>query len=173
MRAALTLLTLVSLASCKPPPTDADMGREMLEAKPTRASDPLPSPDSEGAVWKVSAMDANSIIYGVPGSPALMALTCLNDSAPPRVRITRLSPADEGAGALLAFVGNGHIGRIAVDAAEVQGKTIWQGDILAADEKLEPLAGPRQLTATIPGAGMVTLNPSSVPMRWLETCRAG
>ena len=147
------------------------MDRGASQAEPSRASAPLPSPETEGALWTVSAQNSGRIIYGVPGSPALIALTCLGRGAPPRVQITRFSPADEGAGALLALVGNGHIGRIEVDATEIDGRSIWQGDVLAADTRLEPLAGPRQLTATIPGAGMVTLNPSPLPMELISTCR--
>ena len=147
------------------------MDADAPQAEPPRASAPLPSPETEGALWTVSAQNSGRIIYGVPGSPALIALTCLAESAPPRVQISRFSPADQGAGALLALVGNGHIGRIEVDATEVEGKSIWQGDVLAADTRLEPLAGPRQLTATIPGAGMVTLNPSPLPMELISTCR--
>ncbi len=165
------LIALLALTACKPPPADADMARELPEAAPTYASEPLPSPKTEGAVWAVSAKDKNRIVYGVPGDPALMALSCLSDERLPRFQITRMSPADEGAGAMLAFVGNGHIGRLEVDATEVRGQTIWQGETLAADAALEPLAGPRQLTATIPGAGMVTLNPSALPMEFLQNCR--
>ena len=164
---------LGAVAGCKPPPTDADRARALPEAEPSYASAPLPSPETEGAVWTVSAKNEGQIIYGVPGSPALMALTCRKDAGLPRVEITRMSPADEGAGALLALVGNGHMGRIILEATQVEGQTIWQGEALAADTRLEPLAGPRQFTATMPGAGRVTFNPSAVPMQFLETCRAG
>lgn len=174
--AALSWLSLaisvVAVSGCKPPPTDAEMGRDAPEEAPAYASDPLPSPDTEGAVWARSPQNAQRIVYGVPGEPALMALTCLAQGELPRVEITRMSPADEGAGALLALIGNGHIGRMEVDALEVAGRTVWQGTTLAANPALEPLAGPRQLTATIPGAGMVTLNPSTLPMAFLEACRS-
>lgn len=170
------VLCVAAVSACKPPPTDADLERDLPQAAPTYASDPLPSPDTQGAVWALSAKQSDTIIYGIPGSPAIMALACLDGGSDtgdlPRFRITRMSPADEGAGALLALVGNGHIGRVPVDAVEVAGATIWQGDVLAADNALEPLAGPRQLTATIPGAGMVTLNPSALPMKLLDDCRA-
>ena len=136
------------------------------------ASDPLPSPDTQGAVWAVSPQDKDRLIYGVPGAPALVALTCLGDSVAPRLRIARLSPADEGAGALMALVGNGHIGRIAVDALEVNGRRVWQGEALAIDTAFEPLAGPRSLTVTVPGAGMVTVNESEAAMQFLENCRS-
>ncbi|MEO0590127.1 MAG: hypothetical protein AAFZ11_06150 [Pseudomonadota bacterium] len=164
--------SLTALAACKPPPTDAGLKRDAAEEAPAYASDPLPSPDTEGAVWARSPQNAQRIVYGVPGKPALMALTCLSGEGLPRLQVTRMSPADAGAGAILAFVGNGHIGRMDVDAITVTGRIVWQGTTLAADAALEPLAGPRQLTATVPGAGMVTLNPSPLPMEFLEDCRS-
>lgn len=168
---AITFAAVAALAACKPPPTDAGLDRELPEPATDYASDPLPSPQTQGAVWAVSAAGTDRIVYGVRGEPALITLTCQSGKGLPRVQITRLSRADEGAGALLAFVGNGHIGRLEVDAVEVNGRTIWQGETLAADVALEPLAGPRQLTATIPGAGMVRLNPSPLPGQWLQSCR--
>ena len=171
MRPAWALAALtITLAACKPPPTDADMGRDMPEVEPTFASDPLPSPDTEGAVWAEAAEDER-LIYGVPGQPVLLALACLRDTAEPTLRITRLSPADEGAGAMLALVGNGAIGRMEVDATEVSGRSIWQGALPAVDERWEPLNGPREITATVPGAGMVTLNSSPLPAQFLAACR--
>lgn len=150
------------------------MLRDMPEAAPTFASDPLPSPETEGAVWARSQRVEGRIIYGVPGEPALLALECeRDDPTAPTLTITRISPADEGAGALLALVGNGHIGRIAVDATEVNGRLIWLGEASALDEVWEPLAGPRELIATVPGAGMVTLNSSALPAIMIATCRFG
>ncbi|MEE4288641.1 MAG: hypothetical protein V2J14_04665 [Erythrobacter sp.] len=167
----IALVGIVLLAACKPPPTDAGLDRELPEPEPSFASEPLPSPDTEGALWAPSPRDPDRIIYGIPGSPALLSLTCLAGDGLPRLRITRMSPADEGAGALLALVGNGHIGRIEVDAVEVSGTLIWRGEVIAADTALDPLTGPREVTATVPGAGLVTLNPSPLPMQLLESCR--
>lgn len=169
----LALIAVLALAACKPPPTDADLRRAIPEAAPIFASEPLPSPDIEGAVWTFSTQNEARLIYGIPGQPALMALECLDDGALPQLQITRISPADEGAGAMLALVGNGHIGRMEVDAVEVGGRIVWQGTLAAAQTDWEPLAGPRQLTATVPGAGMVTLNPSALPGRMIEACRFG
>lgn len=166
----MAVVALLSLAACKPPPTDADMARDMPADEPTYASDPLPSPDTEGAIWAESA-ETERIIYGVPGQPALMALSCNRDGSEPALRITRMSPADAGGGAMLALIGNGAIGRMEVDATEVSGRSIWQGEQAAADDVWEPLAGPRQVTVTVPGAGMVTLNPSELPWEMLLGCR--
>lgn len=168
------LITMFAVVACKPPPTDADIVRDMPEAEPTFASDPLPSPDTEGAVWALSPNADNRIIYGTPGEAALLALECLDsDTVLPKIEITRFAAADKGAGALLALVGNGHIGRFEVDATEVGGRTIWRGAAPAAQVQWEPLSGPRQVTVTIPGAGMVTLNPNTLAGRFLEACRAG
>ena len=174
MRNCLPLigLSFLALAACKPPSTDADMLREMPEAAPSFASDPLPSPETRGALWAPSPQNAQRLLYGIPGDPALVALECLEpQGAAASLQITRLSPADEDAGALLALVGNGHIGRLAVDAEQVGGRIVWRGELLAADTAWEPLAGPRQVTLTVPGAGMVTLNPSEVPAAFLAQCR--
>ncbi|BDI61661.1 hypothetical protein [Qipengyuania nanhaisediminis] len=165
--------TLATIAACKPPPTDADMRRDLPASEPVFASEPLPSPDIEGAIWAVSPNDSARLIYGVPGQPALVALECRNeDGSLPNISITRLAPADEGAGALLALVGNGHIGRIAVDAIEVGGRRVWQGGRPASDSAWEPLAGARAVTLTVPGAGTVTLNRGRLAGEFLEKCRA-
>ena len=160
-------MAFLLIAACKPPPTDADMGREMAADEPSFASEPLPSPDTEGAVWAESA-EPDRLVYGIPGSPVLMALACVRGDT---IRISRISPADEGAGALMALIGNGHVGRFEVDATEVGGKLIWQGEVAAADSRWDALSGPREVTATVPGAGMVTLNPSPLPMQLLAKCR--
>lgn len=169
----VALIVPLVLASCKPPPTDADLQRELPEAKLTFASDPLPSPDTEGAVWAPSPQVAGRLIYGIPGDPALLALECIEEGGElPQLQITRLSPADEGASALLALVGNGHIGRIAVEAREIGGRSVWNGKADAVDIAWEPLAGPRALGATVPGAGRVELNPSDLPGAMIEDCRS-
>ncbi|MEM6474755.1 MAG: hypothetical protein AAF687_01165 [Pseudomonadota bacterium] len=168
-RAAFALLALGGIAACSPPPSDEAVERERPVAEPTFASDPLPSPVIEGAAWAKTS--DKRIIYGIAGEPALMALECDDAGEEPVLRVTRMSPADEGAGALLALIGNGHIGRLEVDATEVSGRILWQGELPADDPRWAPIAGPRQVTATIPGAGMLTINPSPAPMGLLALCR--
>ncbi|MEE4153639.1 MAG: hypothetical protein V2I27_05725 [Erythrobacter sp.] len=168
MRHAALLAGLVLFSACKPPPTDAGLDRELPAPEPAYAPEPLPSPETQGAVWAASESAERRIVYGIPGQSALMAMDCLEES---RVRITRLSPADEGAGVMLALVGNGAIGRIPLDAREHGTRFVWKGEIAADAFELEPFAGPRQITATVPGAGMITLNPSPIPQEFLEACR--
>lgn len=170
---SLLLMTVMALAACKPPPTDADIARDMPEEEPTFASDPLPSPETEGAVWARSVQSRGRIVYGIPGQPALVTLDCIDaEEDKPQLRITRLAPADENASALLALVGNGHIGRIPVEQRMVNGRSAWQGEAIADDIVWEPLAGPRSLGVTVPGAGRVEINPGELAGEFIEACRA-
>lgn len=157
-------------AACKPPPTDTGLDREMPEAEPVYASPPSPSPETGGARWAQSS-EPGRIVYGVPGERVLLALSCDTSEALPRIVITRLAAADEDAGALMALVGNGHYGRVEIDATQISGKSVWQATQPAASTALEPLAGPRQVRLTVPGAGTLILNPSSEPMRFVSRCR--
>ena len=172
MKHAAAIALLGVLAGCQPPPTDADLARGMAEEEAVTASEPIASPDFEGAVWALSPNVEGRIIYGIPGEAAQVALECVDaESQLPKLVITRLAPADEGAGAMLALVGNGHIGRLPVDATDMNGRSVWQGTHLAADSRWEPLAGPRKVTLTVPGAGMVTLNPSLAAWDMVARCR--
>lgn len=166
------MLPLVALAACKPPPTDAELDREAPPEDLVFASDPLPSPETEGAVWAQSSTPGR-IIYGIPGEPALVSLDCVRiGDAPARLRIARLAPADEGAGALLALVGNGAVGRIEVDATARGKGFVWQGEEQAQSQSWDPLDGPRQVTLTVPGAGMVTINRSQAALAFVRECRS-
>ncbi|MEE4204798.1 MAG: hypothetical protein V2I39_00805 [Erythrobacter sp.] len=170
MKRAIALGALAALAACKPPPTDETLAREAPQAEPSFASVPLDSPDAVGAAWAKSAKAENRIVYGIPGEPALMALAC--DMGEGTLTVTRFSPADEGAQAMLALVGNGHVGRLPVDADGPETREVWRGTHDAASEEWEPLAGPRRLIATLPGAGLVEINPSPLPMDLIERCRS-
>lgn len=170
-RALLALAVLAGgLTGCKPPPTDAAVARVSLLTA-SGPSAPLPSPDTALAVWAGTA-DPMRLVYGVPGEPVLMALECLDPATPAaRLRITRHAPADNGAGALLALIGNGWIGRFPVDSIEVGGRTIWQGEVSAQLREWNALKPEREATATVPGAGLVKLNPSPLPMALISACR--
>lgn len=170
-----TALAVLALPACKPPPTDAEAARAAELPVATGPSAPLDSPDTTGAVWAESGTQSGvplRLVYGVPGQPVLLAIECRAAATPQAsITITRHASADKGAGALLALIGNGAIGRIAVDATPVGGKLMWQGERAAIDRAWEPLAGPREMTVTVPGAGLVRLNPSPLPLALVEGCR--
>ncbi len=167
------LLSLSALGACKPPPADADMARAATVVSLRGPSAPIPSPDTTGALWTPSKTRPERLVYGVPGEPVLLALECVRGlpGAPATLRIVRHAPADKDAEALLALIGNGAIGRLEVEATRQGKQQIWLGEAPADHPGWEPLAGPREMTATVPGAGLVRLNPSPLPMQLLAACR--
>ena len=103
-----------------------------------------------------SAASPDRLVYGRPGEPVMLAVECVRtagDAAPARIRISRHAPADRDAGALLALIGNGAIGRMEVAATKQGQRQIWQGELPAEDRGWEPLAGP-------------------LPMQFLRDCRS-
>jgi hypothetical protein len=173
MRATLlTGLTLASaLAGCNPPPSDAAVARVSLAGRASGPSEPLPSPDTTDAIWAQS-VQPNRLVYGVPGQPVLVSLECSGGATPAaQLVITRNATADKGAGALLALIGNRMVARVPVDATEQGGKRVWQGAAPAALEQWDALADPVDATVTVPGAGLVRLNASPLPVQLVKTCR--
>jgi hypothetical protein len=167
----LAVLAVAGLAGCKPPPTDSAVARVSLLSSTTAPSPPLPSPDVTGAGW-ASTANPLRLVYGVPGQPVLLALECLEPSSPAaRIRITRHAPADEGASALLALIGNGWIGRFPVEATQVGGKILWQGEVPATQREWQAVKPAREATVTVPGAGLLRLNPSPLPIALVTACR--
>ena len=164
-------LALSSLSACKPPPTDAAVARVSLLA-PAGPSVPIASPDTTGAIWTSTPANPLRVVYGVPGKPVLLALECLAPASPDaKLRITRHAPADTGASALLALIGNGWIGRFPVDATRVGNRALWQGEVPAAAREWDALKPVREATVTVPGAGLVRLNPSPLPLALVSACR--
>jgi hypothetical protein len=167
-----SLIAALTLPGCKPPPTDAAMARAASLPTPSGPSEPIASPDVEGAVWTQSG-GAMRLVYGIPGQPVLVALRCDGAGTPQaKLTITRQAQADDGAGALLALIGNRRIARIPVDATKVGGQLVWQGALAAAARDWDTLGSLREATVTVPGAGLVRLNPSPLPMQLVEACRA-
>ena len=164
-------LTFLSLAACKPPPTDEAGARGELVEQRKAPSPPIDSPDSSNAIWAASKVSGR-LLYGNPGEAPMLAVTCNADDDAPTLTITRYVLADEGASALMALIGNGHIARLPVEATPRNDYFLWEGTFPADDPDLEVLTGQREVTMTIPGAGMVTMNPDEKPILLIESCRA-
>ena len=168
---AAALIAALALPACKPPPTDAAVARAAIMPDAGGPSTPLPSPDTTDAVWAQSGGPLR-LVYGAPGEPVLLAIECIGAETPAAtLRITRHAPADSGVGALLALIGNGRIGRFPVDATPRGDRLMWQGDVPAIAPGWDAFKGPREATATVPGAGLVRLNPSPLPLALVESCR--
>ncbi|WP_379920763.1 hypothetical protein [Erythrobacter sp. R86502] len=160
------------MSGCKPPPTDAAVARVSLLAPTTGPSAPMESPDTKDAIWS-QTKDPLRLVYGVPGQPVLLALACANPGLPDAsLRITRHAPADDGAAALLALIGNGWIGRFPVEATEIDGRVWWDGTIPAATREWNALKPEREATVTVPGAGLIKLNASPLPFALVTLCRS-
>ena len=163
-------LALAMLAACKPPASDEAFARTMVTRAINGPSQPLASPDSKAAIWSAGSTPGR-ILYGQPGAAPWLALACETVGKEAMIRISRLAPADEGAGAMLALIGNGHRARLAVDAVWDGQQRIWEGRIAALDPALDVLTGRREVTATVPGAGEVRINPGSAPGELIRQCR--
>lgn len=166
----LAALPVFLLASCKPPAADDYVARVGLEQR-SGPSVPLLSPDTEEAQW-VESREPGRIIYGNPGEPPLLALACVEGPGGAQIGFERIVDADPDAKAILALIGNSHVTRLFVDAVKTSNTWRWRGAIIADDPALEVLTGPRQVEATVPGAGSVVLNPSSLPRELINRCRA-
>ncbi|TMM50413.1 hypothetical protein [Qipengyuania marisflavi] len=170
-RTALAVLTLgLTLSACKPPAADDYIARTRITDRAAAPSEPIGSPDVEGAIW-APGRHANRVLYGIPGQQPLMALECLTDEARPMFAITRFALADQHAQGILALIGNGRVERLFVDAAPARDVFLWHGEVPAADPRLDVFIGAREVEATIPGAGSVVLHPSNLPRTLIEQCR--
>lgn len=158
------------LAACKPPATDEYVERVELVDRGDFASEPLPSPDTEGAVWAGGVGDMR-LIYGRPGETPTMALACDTTTDEPLIRFTRYAPADPGAGALVAFLGNNRAARLPIDAIDNGRGWLWEGTHPARSNRMDVFTGDDEVTATVPGAGKLVLNPSEKPGALVKTCR--
>jgi hypothetical protein len=162
---------VASLPGCRPPPTDSAAARVSLLAPEGGPSEPLLSPDVTGAAWAATANPLR-LVYGIAGKQALLALECRDPaSSAARLKITRHAPADPGARALLALIGNGFIGRFPVEAASLKGQRVWEGEAPATTPEWDALKPAREASVTVPGAGLVKLNPSPLPMALVTACR--
>lgn len=166
MRSLPALAAFALLSACNPPASDDYAARVQVQGERRFASAPLSSPEVEGALWAVSPRTADRLLYGQPGKPPLMGLTCNAG----RLVITRYAPADAEAKAVMALIGNGHVERLFVDAVPSGGGWVWQGAFPATDTRLEVLTGRNRVEVTIPGAGTLVLNPGSLAGPFIARC---
>lgn len=167
------LASLAVLTACgDDPQAPVQPQRISLEDARQVPSDPVLSPDTEGAAWTVTE-NGQAIDFGHAGRPAYLTLACEFGDAPARVRIIRHVRARPGLKALFPVIGNGTISRFEVDAALHDGEWRWEGTLPASDPLLDVFTGPRDLEATLPGGGMLRIEGSRIPGEFINWCRAG
>jgi hypothetical protein len=173
VKVAVPLVLSLLIAACgssEPEPIQAQ--RISLDEARARPAEPMASPNTRGAGWQVSE-NGRSIDFGRPGGQPLLSLECQLREEPVRMTIVRHAPSRPGQKALFPVIGNGEVSRFKVDAALADGEWRWQGELDAADPLLDVFAGPLELTATLPGGGMLEIEGSRIPGEFVTWCRAG
>lgn len=172
---ALFLLAAVAgLAACEEQAAvpQGDVQRVPLESSGQRPALADPSPDTTAAGWRV-AEDGQAIHFGNMGEPPFLTLSCELDSSPTEFVIIRHARAYPGQSALFPVLGNGISSRFLVDAKLADGEWHWEARLPVSDPQLEVFLGTRDITATLPGRGMLEIGGGRITGEFLEWCRAG
>lgn len=171
---ASTALTFLALAACQQEQAPPEGAQRIIldDVERARIEPPMDSPETDNAAWSVDE-SGQAIRFGNEGEDPMMSLACRLDEEPPQIAIIRHAPARPGQKALFPVIGNGMRSRFLVDAALRNGEWRWEGILPADDPQLEVFTGPRDLTATLPGRGMLEIAGSRIPGEFLEWCQAG
>ena len=78
----LVPLFVLALAACKPPASDEYTERTRIAPRAEAPSEPIASPDTEGAVWAATG-NADRLLYGKPGERPFFALECTDQGGLP------------------------------------------------------------------------------------------
>jgi hypothetical protein len=168
----LSAALLLTLAACQPTAPDPNaVERIDLDAQAEQAPLTGGLPSAADAGWEL-APDNKSLRFANPAGEPLLSLACeLPRDAAPRIRFIQFADAPPGAKALFALVGNGMVARIDMDARVEGDRWLWRGSMPADAFKLDVLTGDREVIATMPGGGEITLPPSPLPRQLVEWCR--
>lgn len=171
VRLLLCLLPL-ALAACDRAPAPAVQRVELTEAHTVLPPVLQQSPDTTRSTWTVAA-NGQAVHFGNPGAPPLISLACRPAESPPQLSVIRHAPALPGQGALFPVIGNGMRSRFLVDATLADGEWRWEARLAASDPMLDVFTGPREMLATLPGAGTLEVGASRIPGDFVRWCRAG
>ena len=132
-------------------------------------SDAKPAPDEHPMLGKIDPPDGRWVregtgaTYGEPGMPALLKLSCRNGM----VQATRNVPSDDGAKAMLSFVGYRGILRLPV----TNDGDDWSGALASDDPHWIALTG-GPFYATVAGGGKVIFPASSTLKELVDGCKS-
>lgn len=164
------ILLLSVLAACRPPASDEYVQRIDLDARDSGPRVLSTSPATEGAIWAEGG--PGRIVFGLPGKAPYLALACAGSPEQPVFEVTRYAQTDPRAKGIMALVGNGHVGRLKIDAKWNGRGWLWHGRYRADDTRLDAFTGVRKMELTIPGAGTLVLEGSPRPGELIAGCRA-
>lgn len=168
----MSLIPLLLLAACsrgQDAETPEQAKRLVLPSQPAPLREPPKQP--EGTVW--TALGNGAAAFGVPGQAPLLTVACeRRGTLNALLRFTRYTRADEGAKALFALEGNGHVARVKLDVVKAGDPGEWQGTVSAFDERIEAIRGSYGVAATLPGGGTLRWGGSGIPGAMLTDCRA-
>jgi len=172
LRISVTAIAALALSACQAQSDEQQTRRVAFDEANRALLRPIDPPDTAEARWIVDE-NGQAIHFGNEGAAPLMTLDCRLGDGPAQMRIVRHTTARPGQGALFPVIGNGLRSRFLVDAALVGDEWRWEGTVPASDPMLDVFTGPRQLTATLPGGGMLEIAGSRVPGEFITWCRAG
>ena len=173
VKAPALLILLPFLAACGEG-GDAPVQAQRISLDDARAkvAEPLLSPDTKGAAWKVTE-NGQAIDFGRASAEPFLTLACDLREAPATITVIRHVEARPGQKALFPVLGNGTVSRFKVDAALDEGEWRWEGMFPASDPQFDVFTGPRELEATLPGGGTLLIEGSRIPGEFVNWCRAG
>lgn len=168
-RTTTGLITFLLLTSCGSQPQVERIELGGLDSSAVITI--TPSPDVTDAGWKVSD-NGKSLLFGKPSGAPYLTLACdLSSKAEPRIDVIRHAQSEPGAKALFAVMGNGVTSRLYLDAKLLPQGWNWQGSYPAGSTEFEVFNGPRDIEATLPGAGTMKLPASPLPHEFIQWCR--
>lgn len=162
---------MLTLAACHREQAPVEGQRISLDAVSSEGEQPLPSPDTKGAIWAPAAT-GQAIDFGRPGERPFLTLACNVRTDPAEVTIIRHVPSRPGEKALFPVISNSTNARFKLDAALHDNEWRWEGTLPADDPLLEIFDETQSFEATLPGGGTLKIAGSSVPHQFLEWCRA-
>lgn len=173
VKAPALLILLPFLAACGEG-GDAPVQAQRISLDDARAkvAEPLLSPDTKGAAWKVTE-NGQAIDFGRASAKPFLTLACDLREAPATITVIRHVEARPGQKALFPVLGNGTVSRFKVDAALDEGEWRWEGMFPASDPQFDVFTGPLELQATLPGGGSLLIEGSRIPGEFVNWCRAG
>jgi len=162
-RLVAAAIAALALASCS-----GDEDKAATAPIRLQLTDARPAPDEIAMPGKIDPPDGRWVrtgegaVYGEPGMPALLKLSCENGS----VRAIRNVPSEDGAKAMLSFVGYRGILRLPVSNDGDK----WAGALASDDPHWIALTG-GPFYATVAGGGKVIFPASSTLSELVDGCK--